>query len=356
MKSPLNIDDKAYPELDELIPSFEYTFHNSHLKDFRVSSSRMKTILDDLKKLASTTGVPLLITGSTGSGKELAAKFLHYEVDQSPGAYIAINCTNMNKEMFEAELFGYKGGAFTGASREGHRGYIKQAEGGTLFLDEVSEIDLDLQAKLLRMLEEREYYPVGGSRKQQVNCRMVFATNRNLEKMVEEGLIRQDLYYRLNVVKIRIPSLEERKEEILPLMAYFVKNLNRDFKKDVRYIQGKVLKFMYSYNWPGNIRELKNFITQIMVFIEGDTINFEHLQTRDELDRMQTRTFSGKLSSGALSKQEIIEELLKEPFDLEGFTLDVVQAALRKFNGNKSKTAQFLGLKREQLYNRYKTD
>ncbi len=356
MQDPLNISDEACLELDELIPPRAYAFQSSHLKDFYVFSDGMKTILEDLKKLGSTSGVPLLITGSTGSGKELAAMFMHYEVDQNAGAYIAINCTNMNREMFEAELFGYKGGAFTGASREGHQGYIKQADHGTLFLDEISEVDIDLQAKLLRLLEEKEYYPVGGSRKQQANCRMIFATNRNLEKMVKNGKLRKDLFYRLNVVKIHIPPLEERKDEIIPMLAFFVKQLNHEFQKEVRYIQGKVLKFIYLYNWPGNLRELKNFITQIMVFIEGDTITFEHLQAKDELDRMQTQYYQSTLGSGKTSREEMIAELLKEPFDLEQFTMDVVQAALKKFNGNKSKTAQFLGLKREQLYNRYKTD
>ena len=356
MQYPLNIADEAFLALDELITPFAYNFRSSHLKNFCVFSERMKTILEGLKKLGSKTGVPLLITGSTGSGKELAAMFLHHEVEHNPGEYIAINCINMNKEMFEAELFGYKGGAFTGASREGHQGYIKQADGGTLFLDEISEIDIDVQAKLLRLLEEKEYYPVGGSRKQQANCRMVFATNRNLEKMVENGRLRKDLFYRLNVVKVHIPPLEERKEEIIPMLAFFIKALNREFQKEVRYIQGKVLKFMYLYNWPGNIRELKNFITQIMVFIEGDTIKFEHLQTKDELDRMQTQFYQDNLGAVLSSREEIIDELLREPFDLEKFTLDIVRAALKKFNGNKSKTAQFLGLKREQLYNRYKTD
>ena len=356
MKHPLDVADEVFLELDELILTAKYAFQSTYLQNFRVFSGKMKTILDDLKKLASTTGVPLSIKGPTGSGKELAAQFMHYEVDRSPGEYIAINCTNMNKEMFESELFGYKGGAFTGASREGHHGYIRQAAQGTLFLDEISEIDTNLQAKLLRVLEEKEYYPMGGSRKEKVNCRMIFATNKNMEKMVEQGALRKDLYYRLNVVKVDIPPLEQRKEEILPLLAFFVKWLNHDFKKDVRYIQGKVLKFMYLYKWPGNIRELRNFITQIMVFIEGDTIRFEHLQTKGELDRRQTQSFSDKWKPEKRSEPEIIEEMLQEPFDLETFTMNIVRAALKKFDGNKSKTAQFLGLKREQLYNRYKTD
>jgi transcriptional regulator with PAS, ATPase and Fis domain len=281
---------------------------------------------------------------------------MHYEVDQSEGKYVGINCTNINREMFESELFGYKKGAFTGANEKGHQGYIKQAEQGTLFLDEISELDMEIQVKLLRVLEEREYYPLGSNAKETVNCRMIFASNKNLGKLVEKGELRKDLYYRLNIINVKIPSLQERKEEIVPFLTSFIVQLNEEFQKDVRYIQGKFLKYMYQYNWPGNIRELKNFITQIMVFIEGDTIKYEHLQTKDELDRLNTQSLSDNLYSKNRSKAEIIDELLKEPLDLEKFTMDIVRAALKKFTGNKSKTAQFLHLKREQLYNRYKID
>ncbi len=356
MQNPINISDDNYLQLDDLYTAPLYRFKNKYLKDYRVFSHKVKDILLDLKKLASTTNIPLLITGPTGSGKELVAQFMHYEADRSKGEYIAINCTNMNKDMFESELFGYKGGAYTGARREGQHGYIKQAEGGTLFLDEIGEINLDLQAKLLRMLEEREYYPVGSNYREKVNCRMVFATNKDLETMLEKGHLREDLYYRLNVVKAEMPPLAERKEEILPFVAYFIKQMNRDFQKNVNHIQGKVLKFFQIYKWPGNIRELKNLIMQIMVFIEGESITFDHLKKKDELDRIMTESYSGNLGSEKRSQSEIIGELIKEPFDLEKFTMEIVKATLNKFNGNKSKTAKFLGLKREQLYNRYKID
>ena len=356
MRDFSDIGDEETIALEDLIPSGGYSFQSKYLQDFLVFSDKMKAILNDLKKMASTATIPLMITGPTGSGKELVAKFMHYEVDRSEGKYIGINCTNINREMFESELFGYKKGAFTGASEKGRQGYIKQAEQGTLFLDEISELDQEIQAKLLRVLEEEEYYPLGGTSKEHVNCRMIFASNRNLEKLVEQGRLRKDLYYRLNVVNVSVPSIKERKECIIPFLTSFIAQLNQQFQKDVRFIQGKVLKYMYQYNWPGNIRELKNFITQIMVFIEGDTIKYEHLQTKDELDRLNARSLSDNLHSKNRSKAEIIDELLKEPLDLEKFTMDIVRTALEKFRGNKSKTAQFLHLKREQLYNRYKID
>ncbi|MCF8335832.1 MAG: sigma 54-interacting transcriptional regulator [Bacteroidales bacterium] len=356
MIDPLSIDDEEILSLDDLEIPPQFNFHSPELQGFMVYSENMKNILRDLMKMASTSTLTLLITGTTGSGKELAAKYMHYEVDQNQGEYIAVNCTNMNREMFESELFGYIGGAFTGASEKGHDGYLKKAEKGTLFLDEISEIDLDIQTKLLRVLEEGEYYKLGSSKKETVDCRMIFASNRNLEKMLENGQLRKDLYYRLNVVKIDIPPLEQRREEIIPLLSFFVKQLNNDFQKDVRYIQGKVFKFMYLYNWPGNIRELKNFITQVMIFIEGDTIRFEHLQTKDELDRIHTQSFFNKMNLISRSRSDLIDELLSKPFDLEEFSRDIVREALKRFNGNKSKTARYLGLKREQLYNRYKID
>ena len=352
----LQIEDERLYKIDELVDTPRFSFHSRELEQFRVYSENMEKIFNRLQKMSSSPGVPLMIKGQTGSGKELVARFMHHEVDQSPGQYIAVNCTNMNKEMFESELFGYNKGAFTGASSSGHEGYLKQAENGTLFLDEISEIDLDVQAKLLRVLEEGEYFKLGGSRKEQVNARLIFASNRNLPQMVDKGQLREDLYYRLNVVGVEMPGLKDRREEIIPLVGFFVSRYNQRFQKSVEYIQGKVLKFFYLYNWPGNIRELKNFITQIMIFIEGDTIRFHHLEVKDEIDRLHTQGQSENFSGNSRSHSDIIQELTEKPFNLEEFTLEIVRRTLRKFNGNKTKTAQFLGLKREQLYNRYKIE
>ncbi len=356
MLDPQQIEEERYYQVSELIPASPISFHSDQMKGYWLFSDQIKSLFNRLRKMASSPDIPLLIKGHTGSGKEVVARFMHHEVDQNQGRFIAINCTNMNRELFESQLFGYSGGAFTGAQKSGHQGYIKQAGSGTLFLDEISEIDPELQAKLLRVIEQGEYFPLGSNQKETVRARMIFASNNDLEKMMENGRLREDLYYRLNVVAVEMPGLKDRREEIIPLVALFIDHYNREFQKQIHYVQGKVLRFFYAYNWPGNIRELKNFITQMMIFIEGDTLRFEHLHIKDEMERQQTQSFSQQLSGKEQSKQDIIDALIEEPFDLEAFTSEVVRRTLKKFGGNKSKTARFLGIKREQLYHRYRID
>lgn len=328
-------------------------FNNKNLNEYGVFSRRMHQNLNELNKLNGKKQIPILVTGSTGSGKEVIAKYIQYEVDHNDGAYVAINCSNVNKEMFEAELFGYNKGAFTGARVDGKKGYIELAKNGTLFLDEITEIEKDVQVKLLRVLQEREYYRLGGNEKLNVNCRIIGATNRDIKKLVDSGEFREDLFYRLNIVEINIPPLKNRKEEIIPLVSWFIQHLNKQFNKNVKFIETKVLKLLYHYDWPGNVRELKNLITQVMIFIESDTVRFEHLRIKDELDRLQTKQlFVNK--KDIYSKENIIDKLLEKPINIEQFTKEIVKAALIKFDGNKTKAAKYLGLKREQLYNRFK--
>ncbi|MGM0497615.1 MAG: sigma 54-interacting transcriptional regulator [Bacteroidota bacterium] len=331
-------------------------FKTEQLQQFVIYSERLKGILEYLERMKISPKVPLLITGDTGSGKELIAQFMHYEVDEAKGEYIAVNCSNMSKELFEAELFGYEKGAFTGADQKGKPGYIQQAANGTLFLDEISEIDLDIQSKLLRVLETGEYFKLGGRNKQKTQCRLIFATNKKLIDLVEKGEFREDLYYRLNIVSAEVPPLKQRREEIIPMVLFFIRQMNQEWNKKVRYIEPQVLKLLYAYKWPGNIRELKNFITQIMIFIDGDTIKFEHLRIKDELDRYTTQTKSPFVQKKIESEDDLIDLLLQKPFNLEQFIMKVIKQTLEKFRGNKAKTARFLGLKREQLYNRYKVD
>ena len=351
----INQNNEDLIDLQEVAFQAKKPFSTSQMQSFVIFSEKLKGILEHLEQMKFSPHVPLLITGPTGSGKELIAHFMHYEVDQAEGEYIAINCSNINKELFEAELFGYESGAFTGADKKGKTGYIQQVEKGTLFLDEISEIDLDIQAKLLRLLESGEYYRVGGRKKKKMQCRLVLATNRHLQDLVERKLFREDLYYRLNIVRAQIPPLSERREDIVPMIVHFILQQNKTLNKTVRYIEPIVLKLLYSYKWPGNIRELKNFITQIMIFIEGDTVTFNHLQMKDELDRYTTQAQSLPMEKKFETEDEVIEALLQQSFRLEEFIQKLVKKALKKFNGNKAKTARFLGLKREQLYNRYKT-
>lgn len=346
-------DDSIIP-LNKIQAKSLYTFSNGKLDEYGIFSNELYTSLEELKKLRNKKQIPILITGTTGSGKEVVAKYIHYEVDQNQGPYIALNCSNVNKEMFEAELFGYNKGAFTGARQDGKKGYIELSEGGTLFLDEITEIELDIQVKLLRILQEREYFRLAGNKKLEVNSRIIGATNRDIKQLVENGDFREDLFYRLNIVQIDVPGLKNRKQEIIPLIGWFVKSLNKQFGKDIKYIENKVLKLLMHYDWPGNIRELKNLITQVMIFIESDTIRFDHLRIKDELDRLQTEQLSASTRLDKFDKESIIHKLLEQPMDIEEFTMDVVRSALKKFDGNKTKTAKFLGLKREQLYNRFR--
>lgn len=352
----LNTENNELIDIENIDLKPVKKFKTDQLQQFVVFSERLKGILEYLERMKVSPHVPLLITGETGSGKELIAQFMHYEVDEAAGEYIAVNCSNMNKELFEAELFGYEKGAFTGADPKGKKGYIQQASNGTLFLDEISEIDLNLQSKLLRVLETGEFYRVGGRNKQKTQCRIVFATNKNLHDLVEKGEFREDLYYRLNIVSAEAPPLNQRREEIIPMVIFFIKQMNNQWNKKVKYIEAQVLKLLHAYKWPGNIRELKNFITQIMIFIDGDTIKFDHLQMKDELDRYTTQIQSPFTEKKIESEDDVIYLLLEKPFNLEAFIMKLVKRTLQKFNGNKAKTARFLGLKREQLYNRYKVD
>ena len=350
----LSLPDETLVPLEDISNRSMDTFENKNLMEYGVFSTDMHQKLNELKKLYNKKEIPILITGKTGSGKEVIAKYIQYEVDKDEGPYVAINCSNVNKELFEAELFGYDQGAFTGANQNGKKGYMELAESGTLFLDEITEIEKDVQVKLLRVLQEREYYRLGGNKRLNVNCRIIGATNRDIRKLIEQGDFREDLFYRLNIVELNVPGLKDRKNEVVPLLSWFIQSLNKQFGKKVKFIEAKVLKLFYSYNWPGNIRELKNLITQVMIFIESETIKFEHLRIKDELDRLQTEQLSVTTKIDSYNKDAIIEKLLENSFNVEHFTIDIVKATLKKFEGNKTKAAKYLGLKREQLYNRFK--
>jgi transcriptional regulator with PAS, ATPase and Fis domain len=329
-------------------------FNSDALSDFGVFSTEMQRNLKTLQKIEGLRDIPILILGTTGAGKEMMAKFLHFEVDKNNGPYMPINCAAINKDLFESQLFGYVKGAFTGASKEGSEGYLEKAAGGTLFLDEITEISTELQVKLLRVLQEKEFIKVGDTKKKRVKCRIVCASNRNIKELVDAGKFREDLYYRLTIVRVDIPPLTQRKEEIIPLMVFFIHQLNKDLHKNITHVESMVLRLFYSYKWPGNVRELKNFLTQMMIFIEGNTIRFEHLKIKEDLDRAQTKAIADTYESHGLDHETIILRLLEQPLDLEDFTQQLVEAALERFQGNKSKTARYLGLKREQLYNRYR--
>ncbi len=233
------------------------------------SSAKMIELMAFVRKVASSEATTILIQGESGTGKDLIAKAIHYESSRQEKAFVAINCSAIPETLMEAELFGHEKGAFTDA-KQLKKGLFETADGGTLFLDEIGELSPLLQAKLLRVLEDQVIRRVGGVRDMQVDVRVIAASNRDLEKAVREGQFRQDLYYRLAIIAIFIPSLRERKEDILPLVEFFIERYNSKFKKSVRGITADTKRLLLSHTWPGNVRELRNSIERAMI-LEDET-------------------------------------------------------------------------------------
>lgn len=241
-----------------------------------VASSAMKQVMDVAGRVAGTDTTVLLL-GESGVGKEVVARMVHKNSKQyEKGAFIKVNCGAIPEELLESELFGYESGAFTGANKNGKPGLFELANNGTLFLDEIGELPLNLQVKLLRVLQDQEFHRVGGIKTKKVNVRIIAATNRNLKKMVAEGQFREDLYYRLYVVPIEIPPLRKRTEDILPLVRFFLDKFNRKYQTDKRFTP-ETLHIFQKYPWPGNIRELANFIERLIVTTTRHEILPEHL-------------------------------------------------------------------------------
>ncbi len=235
----------------------------------------LKPLLSYAEKAAAAS-VSVLITGETGTGKEVLAKFIHQCGTRANKSYIAINCAAIQNTMLEAELFGYEAGAFTGAERRKH-GLMEVADGGVLFLDEISSMPVDIQAKLLRALEERAFRRVGGTNLISVDVQVLAASNRDLKAMIKDGLFREDLYYRLKVVDLDLPPLRERKVDIPELVGHFVRINNARQGKNVVDITPRAMKALVAYSWPGNIRELSNTIERAMLFCDGETIDLPDL-------------------------------------------------------------------------------
>lgn len=240
------------------------------------SETMAKTLEYALK--AANYDSTVLITGESGTGKELIAKFIHSNSSRKDGPFIKVNCSAIPSELFESELFGYAPGSFTGASSQGKKGLFELADGGTILLDEIGELDLSIQPKLLRALQEMEIHPVGAEKPVKVDVRVLAATNVKLEEAVEKGDFRSDLFFRLNVFPIRIPPLRERKEDIVEIASYFLEKLNRKYKKNI-VISSEVREILTNYSWPGNVRELENLVEYLFIVNPSDEITIEQLPT-----------------------------------------------------------------------------
>ncbi len=244
-------------------------------EDMIVASPAMKNVMDIIGRIACSD-CSVIIQGESGVGKELIAKLIHSLSDRKDKPFVAINISAIPNELLEAELFGYEKGAFTGASNQ-KAGFMELAKEGTLFLDEITDLDLKLQAKLLRAIEEKKFYRLGGRREVESNVRIICATNKDIKKLVEEGLFREDLYYRLNTIEIRVPPLRERKEDIIQLAEYFLDKFCRKYNKKIKGFTERAKTALLSYHYPGNVRELRNIIERAVLLCDEALIQENHL-------------------------------------------------------------------------------
>ncbi|MCL6447777.1 MAG: sigma-54-dependent Fis family transcriptional regulator [Armatimonadetes bacterium] len=301
--------------------------------------------MDNLKKeaLRAARGrSTILIQGESGTGKELLAQAIHAAGSRRGGPFIKVNCAAIPDSLLESEFFGYAPGAFTGAQKGGKPGKFEMADGGTIFLDEIADMSPALQAKLLRVLQDREFERVGGTRSVRVDVRIIAATNRNLAEMVAEGKFREDLYYRLNVIPLFIPPLRARREDILPLVYHFLQKYSALFGTRVERVSPEALQILQSYPWPGNVRELENVCERAVNFAQGRTIGVPELPA-------YIRGYSGRLS-GADPGINITSYRQK----LREAEKDILAAALEVAGGSKTKAAGILGISRSRLYAKLK--
>lgn len=299
-------------------------------------SLSMKKVFDTIKMVAETDST-ILITGNSGTGKELVARAIHYNSKRSNKPFLAINCGAISENLIESELFGHKKGAFTGAVSD-KEGYMKAADGGTLFLDEISEMPLNLQVKLLRVLQEKEITPVGTTYTIPVDVRFIASSNKNLLEEVKNGKFREDLYYRLNVVEINLPSLKERKEDIPFLVDHFINKYRTQFGKNVKGITNHALKMLMNYDWKGEVRELENIIERAIIFCQNEYIGPEdipqHIQNLIDLS----------IPEKVGSLNELVSKVEK----------DYITKVLQANNFDKEKVAQVLDLGLSTLYRKIK--
>jgi len=289
--------------------------------------------------VAKSPDTPILILGETGTGKELIASATHYRSPNFKGPFIPVNCATIPKDLVESELFGYEKGAFSGAGASGKKGLIEEATNGTLFLDEVGDLSLEAQAKLLRFLDTGEFYRVGGTKKLQIETRIVSASNKDLDSMIENGHFRKDLYFRLGVIRVQAPSLNERRGDIMPLAKNFLMEFSNKFGKAFTNISENAENALMTYNWIGHVRELKNLIEKGVLVGKGPMLEVEDLG----LDK----------KSGNDTPKKATDEIIFPPLPAQGIDLASTQESLEKYyieeafkmaEGNESKAAKLLNM------------
>jgi DNA-binding NtrC family response regulator len=281
----------------------------------------------------------VLITGESGTGKEVVAKAIHYNSPRKDGPFLVVDCGTIPDDLIEAELFGHTKGSFTGAA-ETRRGLLDLASKGTVFFDEIANLKMALQAKLLRVLQEKEFRPIGGKNPRKADVRIIAATNKDLSAMVRDGMFREDLFYRLNVFPLRLPPLRERKEDIPALAQHFLRKYSHEIGKDVTHLSAEVVRQLIAYDWPGNVREIENVIHRALIVCIGRVLKPEHILIPSESDRDVPKTL------GELKKKKRALKIKSVEYTEQEFLL----SALERNHWNITKTAQEVGMQRTNLH------
>ncbi len=340
INKPFNLDELSIiikkaletKELRKEVAHLRSTQTNKYGIDNIIGNSRhMHQVLEMVRKVAKSDASTVLIQGESGTGKELIARAIHYESSRADKPFMAINCAAMPETLLESELMGHEKGAFTDAKAQ-KKGLFEIADGGTLFLDEIGDMDVGMQAKLLRILEERTFRRIGGTKEIPVDVRIVSATNQELLKKIEEKSFRNDLYYRLQVIPIYLPPLRERTEDIMTLVDFFIDHYNREFGKTVKGVSKMARKFLEDYHWPGNVRELRNIIERAIILESEETLMLEHLP-----GELVSRT--GETASGPMNLR-----IPPEGIDIEDIERELIRQSLEIAEGNQSKAAKKLNL------------
>jgi two-component system response regulator AtoC len=315
--------------------------------DFIGETKVIKDILGNVKEIAKHNTATVLITGESGTGKELIARSIHILSPRKDKPFIAINCASIPHNLLESELFGYEKGAFTNAFNR-KIGVIEEADKGTLFLDEIGDLEFTMQSKILRFLEERSFRRIGGNKDINVDVRIIAATNQNLEELIKQGKFREDLFYRLNVFPIYIPPLRKRKDDIIPLVKYFINYYNKKFNKNISKIDEEVIEILKNYEWKGNVRELKNIIERIVLLTHDNEIKLNNLPPEFKSSEF---ILDEKLDFNKIIIPDSgisFKELEKK------FNTIIIKKAIEKSKGNISKAAKLLNIPRETLRDRMK--
>ncbi len=326
------------------MPFSLYTNSNEpviHFNNLLGHSYKMKQLFEEIKKIAQSPTATVLILGESGTGKELVARAIHNAGKNSAQPFVEINCTALPDSLLETELFGYEPGAFTDA-RKTKRGLLELADGGTFFLDEIGDLNINLQAKLLKVLDERVFRRIGGVKNISVRLRIIAATNRDLFKMVQQGVFREDLYYRLNVISLRVPPLRERNLDILFLAEFFLRQLSAENSKEISGFSPEAKELLLSYPWPGNVRELKNAVERVVLLTTSRFITPQDLKLGEG---HVVQNYPAQIK-----KNEKIEiHIPPDGISLEELEKTAIVKALKMANGNKAQAARLLRISREKL-------